>query len=76
MARNDRNFTVIVLFDSATGAYYADIPTLGIIAQGDTVEHAFEMVADAIVGRLNVMAKDGDLIPTEVQPPVVRVMSI
>jgi predicted RNase H-like HicB family nuclease len=46
------------------------------LTQGDTVEHAFEMAADAIVGRLDVMAKDGDLIPTEVQPSVVRVTSI
>ena len=50
------------------GGYVVTVPTLpGCITQGDTLEEAREMAADAIQGYLESLRKDGLPLPVEQQ---------
>jgi predicted RNase H-like HicB family nuclease len=59
------NFTVIMTPDE-TGGYVVTCPALpGLVTEGDTLEEAREMVADAIRGYLESLQMDGEPIPTD-----------
>ena len=59
------NFTV--LFEPAEeGGYVVTCPALpGLVTEGDTLEEARNMAADAIRGYLESLRKDGQPIPTD-----------
>ncbi len=59
------NFTV--LFEPAEeGGYVVSCPALpGLVTEGDTLEEARTMAADAIRGYLESLRKDGQPIPTD-----------
>lgn len=65
-------YSVIVTYDPESGLYLADVPVLGFITEGFSVEHAFEMAEEAIAGRLETMAAHGQSIPVEKHPAQVR----
>jgi antitoxin HicB len=59
------NFTVIMTPDE-TGGYVVTCPALpGLVTEGDTLEEAREMAADAIRGYLEVLIEDGEPIPAD-----------
>lgn len=59
------NYKVIMTPDE-TGGYVVTCPALpGLVTEGDTLEEAREMAADAIRGYLEVLAEDGEPIPTD-----------
>ena len=60
-----------VLFEPAEeGGYIVTCPSLpGLVTEGDTLEEARAMAADAIRGYLETLAKDGLPIPPEDPEP-------
>jgi antitoxin HicB len=60
-----------VLYEPAEeGGYVVTCPSLpGLVTEGDTLEEARDMAADAIRGYLESLAKDGLPIPPEDPPP-------
>ena len=59
------NFTVVITPD-ASGGYVVTCPALpGLVTEGDTIEDARAMGADAIRGYLESLQKDGEPIPTD-----------
>jgi antitoxin HicB len=62
-------FRYTVLFEPAEeGGYVATCPALpGLVTEGDTLEEARQMVADAIRAYLESLAKDGLSAPTDVK---------
>lgn len=59
------NFTVVMTPD-VTGGYVLTCPALpGLVTEGDTLEEARSMGADAIRGYLESLQKDGEPIPTD-----------
>jgi antitoxin HicB len=59
------NYTVIMTPDE-TGGYVVTCPALpGLVTEGDTLEEARVMAADAIRGYLEVLIEDGEQIPTD-----------
>ncbi len=59
------NYTVIMTPDE-TGGYVVTCPALpGLVTEGDTLEEARVMAADAIRGYLEVLREDGKPIPTD-----------
>ncbi|HEY6187041.1 MAG TPA: type II toxin-antitoxin system HicB family antitoxin [Pyrinomonadaceae bacterium] len=59
------NYTVIMTPDE-TGGYVVTCPALpGLVTEGDTLEEAREMAADAIRGYLAVLVEDGEPIPAD-----------
>jgi antitoxin HicB len=59
------NYTVIMTPDE-TGGYVVTCPALpGLVTEGDTLEEARAMAADAIRGYLESLQKDGEPIPTD-----------
>ena len=59
------NYTVLMTPDE-TGGYVVTCPALpGLVTEGDTLEEAREMVADAIRGYIESLQKDGEQIPTD-----------
>lgn len=69
-------YSVTVAYDAEADVYYASVPTLGFVTQGNSVEHAFEMAADAIKGRLEAMNAYGIPPPEETHPVQVRVITV
>ena len=63
--KNSYNFTV--LFEPAEGGgYVVTCPALaGLVTEGDTLEEARDMAADAIHGYLESLRKDGQPIPAD-----------
>lgn len=58
------NFTVIMTPDE-TGGYVVTCPALpGLVTEGDTLEEARAMAADAIRGYIESLQKDGEPILT------------
>jgi len=68
------DYTVIYVPD-ADGGYVAEVPTLGITTQGETVEEARAMSQDAIRGCLKSLTKAGEPIPVEPRGSAQRVMT-
>ena len=62
---NTWRYTVVVNYDADDDVYYATIPTLGIITQGESYEEAFWMAGDAINGWVADAQAHGDPIPAE-----------
>ncbi len=60
-------YTYTAEFEPAEeGGYVATVPALpGVVTQGETLEEARAMVADAIQGFLESLQKDGFPIPVE-----------
>jgi predicted RNase H-like HicB family nuclease len=59
------NYTVILTPDK-TGGYVVTCPTLpGLVTEGDTLEEAREMAADAIHCYIESLQKDCEPIPAE-----------
>jgi len=69
-------YSVIVHYDAEDNVYYADVPTLGFVTQGDSYDDAFAMAEDAIIGRLEVMRETGQPIPVEDHPFEVRQIAV
>lgn len=66
------NYTVIMTPDE-TGGYVVTCPALpGLVTEGDTIEEARAMAADAIKLYIESLQMDGEPIPTE-QPIIERV---
>jgi antitoxin HicB len=68
---SSREYRYAVLFDPAEeGGCVVTCPSLpGLVAEGDTLEEARAMAADAIHGYLESLAKDGLPLPPEDVPP-------
>lgn len=59
------NYTVIMTPDE-TGGYVVTCPALpGLVTEGDTLEEARAMAADAIRGYLESLQEDGEALPTD-----------
>jgi antitoxin HicB len=59
------NYRVIMTPDE-TGGYVVTCPALpGLVTEGDTLEEAREMAADAIRGYLESLQMDGEPIPPD-----------
>ena len=59
------NYTVIMTPDE-TGGYVVTCPALpGLVTEGDTLEEAREMAADAIRGYIESLQMDGEPIPKD-----------
>lgn len=68
------NFTVIMTPDE-TGGYVVTCPSLpGLVTEGDTLEEAREMAADAIRGYVESLQKDGDPVPTD--KPIIEEVTV
>jgi antitoxin HicB len=66
-----------VLFEAAgEGGYIVTCPSLpGLVTQGDTLEEARDLAADAIRGYLESLAKDGLTLPPEDLPPPCKIIA-
>lgn len=54
-------YDVTLHSDIEDGGYWVECPELpGCASQGDTVEECLEMIQDAIIGHLEVMAEKGN----------------
>ena len=71
-----RQYRYTVLFEPAEeGGYVVTCPSLpGLVTEGDTLEEARDMAADAIRGYLESLAKDGLPIPPEDPLPLGNVI--
>jgi predicted RNase H-like HicB family nuclease len=74
---SSHRYRYTVLFEPAEeGGYVATCPSLpGLVTEGDTLEEARIMAADAIRGYLEALAKDGlPLPPEDTQPggPIIK----
>lgn len=57
------NFTIVMAPDE-TGGYVVTCPALpGLVTEGDTLEEAHEMAADAIKVYFESLARDGETLP-------------
>lgn len=65
MATYSRTYTIVVMRNQ-NGGYVVHCPSLpGIVTEGDTMEEAFAMAQDAVMGYLESLLKDGLPIPEE-----------
>ena len=66
-----RQYRYLVLFEPAEeGGYVITCPALqGLVTEGDTLEEARAMAAEAVCGYLEALAKDGQASPTEDRHP-------
>lgn len=71
-----QQYSVIVHCDAEDDIYYADVPTLGFVTQGDSYEDAFAMAEDAIIGRLETTVATGQPIPVEDHPFQLRQVTV
>lgn len=69
-------YSVVVTYDPESDLYLADVPTLGFMTEGFSVDHAFEMAEEAISGRLETMAAHNQPIPVEDHPVEVRRVAV
>lgn len=68
------SYTVLMTPDE-TGGYVVTCPALpGLVTEGDTLEEAREMAADAIRGYIESLEKDGEPVPTE--NPIVEEVTV
>ena len=60
------NYTVIMTPDE-TGGYVVTCPALpGLVTEGDTLEEAREMAAEAILCYIEGLEKDGEPLPADI----------
>ena len=70
-------YTVILLHDEETGTYTALVPALpGCISQGDTVDAAIAMAADAATVYLDDLAAHDEELPVETARTVVATIDV
>jgi antitoxin HicB len=70
------SYTVLMTPD-ATGGYVVTCPALpGLVTEGDTLEEAREMAADAIRCYIEGLQKDGEPIPVDEKVAEVITVSI
>lgn len=69
-------YSVIVTYDVDEDVYNASVPALGIVTDGFTVEHAFEMAQEAISLRVELARESGETLPVEDQPAQVRLVAV
>lgn len=56
----------IVLRKEPEGTYTASVPSLpGCITWGDSIDHALEMVKEAIKGYIEVLEEEGEPVPDD-----------
>jgi len=68
------NYTVLMTPDE-TGGYVVTCPALpGLVTEGDTLEEAREMAADAIRCYVESLLEDGEPIPTD--NPIVEEVTV
>jgi antitoxin HicB len=68
------NYTVLMTPDE-TGGYIVTCPALpGLVTEGDTLEEAREMAADAIRGYIESLQMGGEPIPTD--NPIVEKVTV
>jgi antitoxin HicB len=68
------NYTVLMTPDE-TGGYVVTCPALpGLVTEGDTLEEAREMAADAIRCYIESLLEDGEPIPTD--NPIVEEVTV
>jgi predicted RNase H-like HicB family nuclease len=67
-----------VLFEPAEeGGYTVTCPALpGLVTEGDTLEEARAMAAEAIQGYLESLAKDGLPYPEDGRPPIAEQVTV
>ena len=65
----EKVYSYTVLFEPAEeGGYVVRVPALpGCVTEGDTLEEARAMAKDAILGYLELLKKDGQPIPNDVE---------
>jgi predicted RNase H-like HicB family nuclease len=68
-------FTVL-LHPSEDGRFAAEVPGLGFVTDGDTVEHALAMAKEAAEGRIKLMVEDHDVIVPERVPPIIASIEV
>ena len=71
-ATTQRRYSVIVTYDDESGTYLADVPALGLMTYGFSMDHAFEMAEEAISLRVEAALEDGEPLPVEDHPAQVR----
>ena len=69
-------YSVIVTYDADEDVYNASVPALGIVTDGFTIEHAFEMAEEAISLRVELARESGETLPVEDQPAQVRRVAV
>jgi len=68
------NYTVIMTPDE-TGGYVVTCPALpGLVTEGDTLEEARAMAADAILCYVESLIEDGEPVPTD--NPIVEEVTV
>lgn len=65
-------YSVFVHYDPEEETYYADIPALEIVSEGDSEDHAFEMAEEAIALRVRLARESGESLPVEPRPGAFR----
>jgi len=66
VAARELTYTIVLEEDEAVGGFTVTCPALpGVVTEGDTLEEARAMAADAIEGYLEVLQEDGLPIPVE-----------
>jgi predicted RNase H-like HicB family nuclease len=68
-------FTVS-LHPSEDGRFAAEVPGLGFVTDGDTVEHALAMAKEAAEGRIKLMVEDHDVVVPERVPPIIASIEV
>jgi predicted RNase H-like HicB family nuclease len=68
-------FTVL-LHPSEDGRFAAEVPGLGFVTDGDTVEHALAMAKEAAEGRIKLMVEDHDVVVPERVPPIIASIEV
>jgi len=70
-------YTVLIHRNQDVPGYSVIVPELlGCFSQGRTVEEALDHVREAIQCHLEVMAEDGEEIPTEAEPFMVSTVEV
>ena len=67
-------YTVVLVPDLELGGYVAYVPVVGVTTQGESIDEALAMAADAAGLMLDVRVEDGEELPEE--PPGTIVASI
>jgi predicted RNase H-like HicB family nuclease len=58
-------YTVVLVPDEEIGGYVAYVPAVGVTTQGDSIDDALAMAADAAGLKLDVMVENGEELPSE-----------
>jgi predicted RNase H-like HicB family nuclease len=69
-------YSVIVTYDAEEAIYNASVPALGIVTDGFTIEHAFEMAEEAISLRVELARESGESLPVEDRPAELRLVAV